>query len=87
MIKPAPPKSRGIAGVLFVWFFAIATAGVLVDVFVIGGSRPNLLAEPGGRGVLGVAVAVGAALVAYALRFTLGRPLKDEGGASARDHS
>jgi hypothetical protein len=72
---------------LFVWFLAVATAGLLVDVFAIGGSRPNLLAEPGGRAVLGVAIAVGAVLVAFALRFTLGRPIKDEGGASARDHS
>jgi len=87
MIKPAPPKSRGVAGVLFVCFLGVATAGALIDVFVIGGSRPNLVAEPGGRGALGVAVAIGAVLIAYALRFTLGRPAKEDGGASARDRS
>lgn len=86
MIKPAPPRSRGIAGVLFVWFFAVATAAVLIDLFAMSGSRPNLIAEPGGRAVLGVAVAVGAVLVAFALRFTLGRPVQEVGGASARDH-
>ena len=87
MIKPAPPKSRGIAGVLFVCFFAVATAGLLIDVLVLGDGRAGILVAPGGRAMLGVAVAAGAAIMGFALRFTLGRTIKDEGGASARDRA
>jgi hypothetical protein len=87
MIKPAPPKARGIAGVLFVWLLAFATAGLLLDVLVIRGGRASLFAGPGGHALLGVGVALGAVLVAVALRFTLGRPIKSEGGPGARDHA
>ncbi|HET9229707.1 MAG TPA: hypothetical protein VFO00_00355 [Vitreimonas sp.] len=85
MIKPAPPKPRGIAGVLFVCFFAVATAGVLIDMLVLSDARASILAAPGGRAMLGVAVAAGAAVLGFALRFTLGRPIKQEGGAGVRD--
>ena len=85
MIKPAPPKARGIAGVLFVCFLAVATAGVLIDLLVLGDVRASILAAPGGRAMLGVAVAAGAVVIAFALRFTLGRPIKDEGGADVRN--
>lgn len=87
MIKPAPPKSRGAAGVLFVCLLAVATAGLLIDVLVLRGSRASILTAPGGRALLGAAVAVGAVLLAFALRFTLGRPIKEDGGAGARDHA
>lgn len=87
MIKPAPPKSRGIAGVLFVFAAAIATAGLLIDLFVLTPSRINVFAAPGARAVLGVAVAVAAVLIAFALRWALGRPLQDDGGARARDNA
>jgi hypothetical protein len=87
MIKPAPPKARGIAGVLFVCFLAVATAGALVDLLVLGDGRANILVAPGGRAMLGAAVAIGAVVIGFALRFTLGRPIKDEGGASVRDHA
>jgi hypothetical protein len=80
MIKPAPPKARGIAGVLFVCFFAVATAGVLIDLLVLDNVRAAILVAPGGRAMLGVAVAAGAAILGFALRLTLGRPTKDEGG-------
>jgi hypothetical protein len=83
MIKPAPPKSRGIAGVLFVCFLAVATAGLLIDLLVLSNQRAGILAAPGGRAMLGVAVAAGAALVGFALRLTLGRPIRDEGGPGA----
>jgi hypothetical protein len=80
MIKPAPPKARGIAGVLFVCFFAVATAGVLIDLLVLDNVRAAILVAPGGRAMLGVAVAAVAAILGFALRLTLGRPTKDEGG-------
>jgi hypothetical protein len=87
MIKPAPPKSRGAAGVLFVWLLAFATAGLLIDVFVLPGEAASVLAGPGGRAMIGVAVAVGAAGIGFAMRFTLGRALKKDGDADARDHA
>lgn len=87
MIKPAPPKSRGIAGVLFVFAAAVATAGLLIDLLVLTPSRINVFAAPGARAALGVGVAVGAVLIGFALRWALGRPLSDEGGTRARDHS
>lgn len=87
MIKPEPPKSRGIAGVLFVFFVAVATAGLMLDLFVLTPSRLNMFTVPGGRAIFGVAVAVGAVVVAFALRWALGRPIKDDGEARARDHA
>ncbi len=87
MMKPAPPKSRGAAGVLFVWFFAFATAGLLIDVFVLEPRGGGVLAGPGGRAILGAAVAIAAVLIGFALRFTLGRAVKEQGGPGARDHA
>ena len=87
MIKPAPPKARGIAGVLFVFFLAVATAGLLIDLLVLRNERAGILAAPGGRAMLGVAVAAGGVIIGFALRFTLGRPIKDEGGTGVRDHA
>jgi hypothetical protein len=87
MIKPSPPKSRGAAGVLFVCFFAVATAGVLIDMFVLANARVDVLAPPGARAMLGVGVAAAAVLTAFAMRWALGRPIKGEGGARARDHA
>lgn len=87
MIKPEPAKSRGIAGVLFVCFAAVATAGLLLDLFVLTPSRINIFTLPGGRAMFGVAVAAGAVIVAFALRWALGRPIKDEGEARASDHA
>jgi hypothetical protein len=72
--------------VLFVWFLAIATAGLLIDLFVVRDLAASILAGAGGRGMLGVAVAVAAAAAGFALRFTLGRPVKTDGGADAVDH-
>lgn len=87
MIKPAPPQSRGIAGVLFICLLAVATAGLLIDVFVMRGPRFSILADPGARAVLGAGVAAAAALTAFAIRWLLGRPVQDEGAARARDHA
>jgi hypothetical protein len=87
MIKPAPPQSRGIAGVLFVCLLAVATAGLLIDMLVVRGPRFSVLADPGMRAVLGAGVAGLAALTAFALRWLLGRPAQDEGEARARDHA
>lgn len=87
MIKPEPPKSRGIAGVLFVFFAAVATAGLGLDLFVLTPSRVNIFTVPGGRAMLGAGVAAGAVIVALALRWALGRPISEEGEARARDHA
>lgn len=87
MIKPAPPQSRGIAGVLFVCLLAVATAGLLIDLFVIRGPRFSILVDPGIRAALGAGVAVAAAAIAFVVRWALGRPVEDEGGARARDHA
>jgi hypothetical protein len=86
MIKPAPPQSRGIAGVLFVCLLAVATAGLLIDLFVMRGPRFSVLADPGVRAALGAGVAVLSALTAFAVRLVLGRPVRD-GETRARDHA
>lgn len=88
MIKPAPPKSRGIAGVLFVFLLGVATAGLLIDLLVLTPARgASVFAAPGGRAALGAAVAVSAVIVTFVLRWAMGRPFKGEEGARVRDHS
>jgi hypothetical protein len=87
LIKPAPPKSRGIAGVLFVCLAGVATAAVLLDVFVLPATGSSLFTAPGGRALLGAGAAAGAALIGFALRWALARPLEDKGDERARDHA
>ncbi len=87
MIKPAPPKSRGIAGVLFVFLLGVATAGLAIDLLMLTpATADSVFAAPGGRAALGAAVAIGAVIITYALRWAMGRPVKGE-GARARDHA
>jgi len=86
-MKPEPPRSRGIAGVLFVVFAAVATAGLAIDLLVLAPTRFNLFAVNGGRAMLGAGVAAVAAIVAIGLRWALGRTLQDEGGERVRDHA
>lgn len=86
MIKPAPPRARGAAGVLFVFLLGVASAGVLVNAMVLGGAHTSILVGPGGRAMLGAAVALGAALIAFAMRAALGQPIKSEGEPGVRDH-
>jgi hypothetical protein len=47
----------------------------------------GVLAERGAQAALGVAIAVGAAAMTFALRWTLGRKLAEQGETRARDHA
>lgn len=84
MIKPAPPPTRGIAGLLLLFCGAALVAGLGADL-LLSGSRFSVIAEPGGRAVLGVGVAAGAVLVAHAMRLIFGR--SDEERRDAGDHA
>jgi hypothetical protein len=86
MIKPPPPKSRGIAGMMMLFCVAGGAAGLAFDLFADMGPRFSAATLPGARAALGVAVALALTLGAHALRLVLGR--KDEtGGPRARDHA
>jgi hypothetical protein len=88
MIKPPPPKPRGVAGFLLPFFLAAGGLGLGLDLMLepIGGF--SIAAQPGGRAVLGVLAASGLVLVAHALRWALGRTSDHaEGGARARDRA
>lgn len=86
MIKPPPPKSRGVAGVWLLFCVSALAAGLGFDLFGEMGPRFSIAAQPGARALLGLGVAVVLVLVAHALRWALGR--KDEKGeVRARDHA
>ena len=84
MIKPAPPQTRGIAGLLLLFCAVAAALGLAADL-MLGGVRFNVVAEPGGRAVLGVGVAAGLVLVAHGLRFVLARREREK--SDAGDHA
>lgn len=80
MIKPPPPKSRGVAGVWMLFCVAAGAAGLGFDLFADMGARFSVAALPGARALLGVGVAVALVLGAHALRWALGRAPRDEKG-------
>jgi hypothetical protein len=89
MIKPAPPKTRGIAGLVLLFCVAALIAGVGFDFMIEAGPRVNVIAQPGGRAVLGVGVAAVMVLLAHVMRLALGqRPRANEDGErDAVDHA
>lgn len=91
MIKPAPPKSTGIAGLMLVFAVAASVGGMLFDVLDNSDSRVGLVAQPGAHAVLGVGIAALAIIAAHALRFVLARRTHDapaaQGGADASHHA
>lgn len=88
MIKPGPPKARGISGLALLFCAVALIAGVSLDFALEQGPRFGAIAQPGGRAALGVGVAAAAVLIAHALRWVLGRTPRDEsGGGDAADHA
>ena len=88
MIKPAPPQTRGIAGLALLFCAVALIAGVALDFALDDGPRFGVIGQPGGRAALGVGVAAGAVLIAHALRWVLGRkPREESGGGDAADHA
>jgi hypothetical protein len=87
MIKPPPPKSTGIAWLALLFCVVALAAGVGFDMLSDGDNRLGLLAQPGARAVLGVAIAVTAIVAARLFRIVLGRRVEPEGGADARPHA
>ena len=85
MIKPGPPKITGIAGLLLLFCGAGAGAGLLFDILSDGGQRIGAIAQPGAHSVLGIGVATAVVIVAYALRFALGRRIPDDAARGGRD--
>jgi hypothetical protein len=73
MIKPPPPRTSGVAGVVFLFCAAAGVAGLGVDVLSDHSVRMSAAMQPGARAVLGVGVAAVLVLAAHALRFALGR--------------
>lgn len=87
MIKPAPPKPRGIAGVLLIFCVAAGVAGLGFDLMLGGGGRFSIAAEPGARAVLGIGVAALLVICAHVMRLVLGRKPDAEGMGDVRDHT
>lgn len=88
MIKPPPPKSRGIAGVMLLFCVAAGAAGLGFDLFAGMEGRFGVATQAGARAVLGLGVAAVLVLASHALRWALGRKATDEtGGARAVDHA
>lgn len=88
MIKPPPPKPRGVAGFLLPFFVAAGGLGLGLDLMLEPIARFSIAAQPGARAVLGVALAAGLVLVAHALRWALGRATETaDGGPRARDRA
>jgi len=85
MIKPPPPRKRGIAPMLLLLCVVALVAGVGFE-FISGASaRFSVVAQPGGRAVLGVGVATALVVLARGMRWLLAVP--KDGGGDASDHA
>jgi hypothetical protein len=81
MIKPAPPPTRGVSGLALLFCGVAAVVGLAFDLMLDPGGRFRVVAQPGGRAVLGLGVAAGAVLIGHAMRLLLARaPSADEEG-------
>lgn len=85
MIKPGPPPTRGIAGLALLFCIVALSIGIGFDFARVDAPRFGLAGQPGGRALLGVAVAVSVVLIAHAMRWLLGRRRKE--GRDAVDHA
>jgi hypothetical protein len=87
MIKPAPPPKRGIAAMLLLFCVVALVAGLGFEFLVETPARFSVIAQPGGRAVLGIGVVAVLVLLAHAMRAVLA--VREEGGgdASDRNHS
>ena len=87
MIKPAS-HSNGIGGLILLFCVVALLAGVLFDVLDTNDTGFALASQRGSRAVLGAGIAVAAMLIAYGMRFVLGRARKPEQeGDDAGAHS
>lgn len=85
MIKPPPPQKRGIAAMLLLFCVVALVAGVGFE-FIDGASaRFSVIAQPGGRAILGVLVACVLVLLAHVMRALLAS--RKDGGGDASDHA
>lgn len=85
MIKPPPPQKRGIAAMLLLFCVVALVAGLGFE-FISGASaRFSVVAQPGGRAVLGVGVAAALVLLAHAMRLLLAS--RKDGGGDASDRA
>jgi len=85
MIKPAPPPKRGIAAMLLLFCVVALVAGLGFEFLIDTPQRFSVVAQPGGRAVLGVGVVVVLVLLAHGMRFLLSK--RDDGGGDAGDHA
>jgi hypothetical protein len=85
MIKPGPPPTRGIAGLALLFCIVALAVGLGFDFARDDAPRFGLVAQPGGRAVLGVVVAVSVVLIAHAMRWLLRR--RKTGVRDAVDHA
>lgn len=88
MIKPPPPPTRGVAGLVLLFCVSAGIAGLGFDVLLGSSGRFSVVAQPGGRAVLGIGVAAAAVLIAHAMRLLLARRRRETGEAGdAADHA
>jgi hypothetical protein len=84
MIKPAPPPKRGIAAMMLLFCVVALVAGLGFE-FNNTPPRFSVVAQPGGRAVLGVGVVVILVLLAHGMRLLL--TTRERGSGDAADHT
>lgn len=83
MIKPAPAPKRGISGLLLLFCIVALVAGVGFEFLVDMPPRFSVVAQPGGRAVLGIGVVAALVLLAHAMRVVLARGRGGDDGSHA----
>ncbi len=85
MIKPAPPPKRGIAAMMLLFCVVALVAGLSFEFLNDTPPRFSVVAQPGGRAVLGVGVVVILVLLAHGMRLLL--TTRERGSGDAADHT
>jgi hypothetical protein len=73
MIAPTPPSKRGISGMLLLFCVVALAAGLGFEFLTEMPPRFSVVAQPGGRAVLGVGVVAALVLLAHVMRLLLTR--------------
>jgi len=84
--KPLPPPRGGVAGLVLLFCVSAGGAALAFDLLRDAPSSFWMLADPGGRALLGAGAVTILVLIAHGARWLLARRAGEKGEGDAGDH-